>query len=247
VAGKVAAGAGNFPARPPVSINTPHHSAIVMGNDMKAKSNWVYVAGAAVACAGIIGVSTLAANADTTSGAAPLQFGSGGDVSASAAPPSTGPSGRPSSAEPPTHVLGDVVTTGYGKWVLYAVEISDSAIPHTSFGLMAGVHGADGSVKGVVETNETTGSDKSPGFHAIEGSMDVDGKTSPTFGYYVGPAAKITGVAGGKTLTAGEAAWSKNSAVHFFWFGSSASISKLAAFDKSGHKLPTGNASIGVG
>jgi hypothetical protein len=222
------------------------------------KSTWMYAAGAAVACAGIIGVSTLAANAGTRPGA-PLAFGAGGASadpsapsaatptpaeSASAPAPADPGSGDDGASTPPD---GDVVPTGIKNWVLYAVAIKEKALPKTHFGLMAGTRAADGKLTGVVETNETSGSDRSPGFHAIEGTMNVNNQDSPTFGYYSGPATKITGKVGGKIVTAGEATWSKDSSIHFFWFAPKATVTKLAAYDKNGHRLPAGHSGIGVG
>jgi hypothetical protein len=154
----------------------------------------------------------------------------------------------PSPSRPPAgKVLGQVESTGYGSWVVYAVGVNDTAIPGTTFGVMAGVRKADGSVKGVIETNEANGPGKSPGFHAVEGAMEAGGKTNPTFGYYVGPATKITGVAGGRPVTAGRAVWSEDPSVQFFWFGTAKQVSKLTAFDKSGKKLAAGSNTVGVG
>jgi hypothetical protein len=234
-------------------------SGFVVGEQMKTKSTWVYVAGAAVACAGIIGVSTLAANAGTQSNVADqggLAFGAPASAPASASA-SADPSAKPTPADPSRPAdpasdsnppaLGKVVKTGIGKWVLYGVAIHEKSLPKISFGVMAGTQSADGKLNGQVETNETTGSAKSAGFHGVEGSMGLDAGKSPTFGYYVGPVTKITGVVGGKTVTAGEAAWSEDSSVHFFWFAGSGSVGKLAAFDKAGHRLPTGHSSVSVG
>jgi hypothetical protein len=156
------------------------------------------------------------------------------------------PASTPASADNPPP-FGQVVTTGTGKWVLYAVAIDDNKLPKVTFGLMAGLRAADGTITAVVETNEIAGSDRSAGFHAIEGSMNADGRDTPAFGYYVGPAVKITGVVGGKPRTAGMGTWSEDSSVHFFWFAPKASVSKLAAYDKNGHRLPAGNNSVAMG
>jgi hypothetical protein len=161
------------------------------------------------------------------------------------APGSTSPSPDTSDRNKPA--WGKVESIGYGDWVVYAIAIQDAAIPQTAFGVMAGVRKPGGSVQPVVETNESSGSDKSPGFHAIEGSMEVNGKTSPTFGYYVGPAAKITGMSGGQRVTAGRATWSEDPSVQFFWFGTAQRVTKISAFDKSGTKITGGDNSVGVG
>jgi hypothetical protein len=218
-----------------------------MGSLMKStKIRWVYAAGAAVACAGILVASSLVANAGThPSAQSGLQAGAQPGAQQSAEP-----SARPATtpAEPTPKTLGDVIKTGSGNWVLYAQAIKDKAIPKTHFGIMLGRQSADGKLTGDVMANEAGGSDRSAGFHAVEGSMNVNGHQTLTFGYYVGAAKKITGQAHGKTVTAGLATWSEDSSVHVFWFGPSVQgVGHLAAFDKSGHKLAAGHSEIGVG
>ena len=194
------------------------------------KIRWVYAAGAAVACAGVIVTSALAANAGTRPAAQPPA-----SLSAAAAP--TQPD-----------VLGDVIDTGSGGWVLYAKAVDIAALPDTHFGIMAGHKNADGTLTDSVMANEAEGSDRAPGFHAVQGSMNVDGKQTPTFGYYAGSAAKITGTAKGKTVTAGQATWSEDPSVKVFWFDPAVSgVGHLAAYGADGKKLTTGNSGIGVG
>ena len=126
--------------------------------------------------------------------------------------------------------------------------INEKAIPKTHFGIMAGRQLPSGELVDEVMANETTGSDNAPGFHAVQGSMGLDAGKSPTFGYYVGPAAKITAKAGGKTVTAKHATWSEDPSVVVFWFSPSVSgVGKLAAFNSAGKQLPTGNSGVGVG
>ena len=113
---------------------------------------------------------------------------------------------------------------------------------------MAGRRTADGALTEDVITNETSGSDRAPGFHAVQGSMNVNGRQTPTFGYYVGAAKKITAKAHGKTLTAGQSTWSEDPSVRIFWFAPMVSgIEKLTSLDKNGKRLPAGNAGVGVG
>ena len=209
------------------------------------KIRWVYAAGAAVACAGILVASSLVASAGTRPAAQPgFQAGDQPSTPASAEPSEPGPA----ASEPAPKILGDVIRTGSGDWVLYAQEIKEKAIPKTHFGIMLGRQKAGGEPTADVMANEAEGSDRSPGFHAVEGSMEVNGHQTLTFGYYVGAAKKITGKAHGKTVTAGLATWSEDSSVHVFWFAPSIQgIGSLAAFDKDGHKLPSGHSSVGVG
>lgn len=199
-----------------------------MGIHMKnTKIRWVYAAGAAVACAGVIVTSALAANAGTRPAAQPAGL--------TAAAPAAQPD-----------VLGDVIDTG--DWLLYAKSVDIAALPDTHFGIMAGHKKADGTLDDSVMTNETEGSDRAPGFHAVQGSMNVGGKQAPTFGYYVGSATKITGTAHGKTVTAGQATWSEDPSVKVFWFDPAVSgVGQLAAYGADGKKLPTGHSGITFG
>lgn len=170
-------------------------------------------------------------------------------VTAASAPASAAPD---PAAQPAERQLGDVVDAGYrakdGAWVLYAVAIKEKDLPGTRFGVMAGLRRGDGKVTGVVVANETEGSDRAPGFHAVQGGMEVDGRPSPSFGYYAGAAAKITARIGGRTVTARQAAWSEDNAVKFFWFDPAAgAVSDLKAYDSKGRALPAGHNSVGMG
>ena len=216
------------------------------------KHRWLYVAGAAVACAGVL----VAANVAFAGGTAPVarvevgapaaQVGAGAPAARATTPAPTGSSDVLSVA------LGRVIDTGLdaktGKWVFYLVTIDEKQIPKTRFGLMLGRRLPSGKLTADVVTNETSGSALAKGFHAGEASMTIDGGTTPTFGYYVGPAAKITAKAHGRTITAAQAVSSAYPSVRVYWFAPGVSgITGLAAYDKAGKKLPAGNASIGVG
>ena len=153
--------------------------------------------------------------------------------------------------------MGAVIPTGLdagkgGDWVIYGVSAKDAQLPGTTFGFMIGQR-RNGTVTPTTETNEIQGSDLALGFHATEGSMTVDpGGVEPTFGYYVGHPAKITVQAGGRTVVASTAVWSHNRSVTVFWFDTdkvngSTTPSHLAAYDSAGHRLPQGNAEIGIG
>jgi hypothetical protein len=175
-------------------------------------------------------------------------------------PPAQATHGSPSPSPLPTDAgvrppLGGVISTGltakHGTWVLYAVAVNEKALPQTRFGIMAGRRMADGSFTSDVITNETSGSGTARGFHAGQGSMTVDGEDVPAFGYYVGPATRITVAAGKKTVAAGVAAWSEDPSVVIFWFDPAeirgAKLTKLAAFDRNGRRLYGKNAALGVG
>jgi hypothetical protein len=151
--------------------------------------------------------------------------------------------------------LGNVVSTGLkakqGTWVVYAVAVSEPSLPDTHFGIMIGRRMADGTYTSDVTSNEVSGSGTARGFHALEGTMNVNGEDTPAFGYYVGPATRITASAGGKTITAGHAVWSNDPSVVMFWFDPAkihgGRLTKPAAFDRNGQRLYGKNTEFGVG
>jgi hypothetical protein len=141
-----------------------------------------------------------------------------------------------------------------GELVLFVVRIHLRQLPGTGFGIMAGHRATSGTLTGDVETNETTGSATAPGFHAVESPIETGdpGTAIPEFGYYAGPAAKITASAGGKQVQASIARWSLNPQIVIFWFPATARPSAtaphgLTAYDASGHLLPAGHSTPGNG
>ncbi|WP_410658530.1 hypothetical protein [Amycolatopsis sp. lyj-112] len=198
-------------------------------------SGGILVAGAALVLAG-----TLTANA-TPAPAAPVAPAPAAPVEAPAAAPAR------SVEEPDNTPWGDVIGTGVrgdaGELVFYGVKVDVEQLPETTFGIMAGHRSADGKVTAGTVANEFKGSDKAPGFHAVSGGLNG----IPSFGYYAGPAAKITAKINGKTVTAHQAAWSVDPKIVVFWFDSANDPAGLAAFDASGKKLPAGNTGVGHG
>src|SRR5689334_18799189 len=124
----------------------------------------------------------------------------------------------PLSAVATAPTLGDVIPSGFGDIVFYGVPVQIPQLPETTFGIMAGARDAAGGLTNLVATNETSGSDKAPGFHAVVGGMTVFDHEVPTFGYYAGPAATITGRISGTTEVAHQARWSEDPNVVVFWF-----------------------------
>ncbi|BFU43571.1 hypothetical protein [Krasilnikovia sp. MM14-A1004] len=222
---------------------------------MKSTRNrWLYAGGSAVACAAVIAAGTVAANAGMTARTGGPAVGAGAAPSASAAPvPSTsGAPGRPDPNPPKPEPIGQVIDSGIaareGTWVFYGVPVAEKALPTVHFGVMAGRRLPGGTLTADVMTNEVTGSDRAPGFHAVQAGMGIEAGQSPTFGYYAGPATRITARANGRTVTAHQARWSEDRSVVVFWFDpATRGISRLAAYDRGGRKLPTGNAGVGVG
>jgi hypothetical protein len=216
------------------------------------KIRWVYAAGAAVACAGVV-VAANVAFAQSRPSANAVVVGAGAPAPASSAAPATDlpKAGTSSPAGDAPAPLGKVVETGVkakdGTWVLYAVPVEEKVLKNTHFGLMLGRKLADGTITADVVTNETSGSDRAKGFHAGQGSMNVNGRDTLTFGYYVGAATRITAKAHGKTLTAKQAVWSQDKSVVFYWFPPKSSVSGLKAYGSNGRALTAGNTGIGVG
>ncbi|WP_206784054.1 hypothetical protein [Amycolatopsis sp. MtRt-6] len=154
----------------------------------------------------------------------------------------------PVSAVATSPVLGDVIPSGFGDVVFYGVPVRIPQLPETTFGIMAGARDAAGGLTNLVATNETSGSDKAPGFHAVSGGMTVNGHEVPSFGYYYGPAAKITGRIWGTTGVAHQARWSEDPNVVVFWFDPGvADPENLQAFDAAGTELPAGDTGVGHG
>ena len=211
------------------------------------KIRWVYVAGAAVACAGVVIAANVAFAQSRPGTGAPAAVSVGAAPASSAETPTATPS--PQSDNP--KALGAIVDTGIkaknGTWVFYAVPVKLKELKNTHFGLMLGRRLPDGTVTADVVSNETSGSDKAKGFHAGQGGMNVNGEDTLTFGYYVGAATKITGKSHGKTVTAKQATWSQDRTVVFYWFAPKTSVSGLKAYGSNGRALITGNSSIGVG
>jgi len=171
--------------------------------------------------------------------------------------PPAAPGPATGSATPSTEQrLGQVVATGMpakqGEWVFYAVSIDEPRLSGTRFGLMAGRRLADGTIVGVVESNEVSGSDRSPGFHALQAATAANGENAPAFGYFVGDASRFTATVGGKPVKAASRAWSTDPSVTFFWFDPTkvrpgSTIGTVTAYDRNGHIVGSDSHGFGVG
>ncbi|SDI80041.1 hypothetical protein SAMN05192558_1127 [Actinokineospora alba] len=147
-------------------------------------------------------------------------------------------------------IMGDIIRAGdlheSGELAFYLFPIDEPGLEETRFGLVAGRMSPEGRISDHYTTNETEGPDTAPGFHGA--SIASDNGRIPAFGYYVGPATKITATIGGKTVQAHQAEWSENRSVKVWWFDySTKEPSNLAAFDASGTPLPLGNNGFGRG
>jgi hypothetical protein len=207
-----------------------------------SRNRWILTAGVTGTALAVVVAGAVAANAAQEQPAA--------KPAAAPSRPTAAPSAQES--EPARERLGTVVDAGFaakqGAWVIYAVPVKEKSLPRTHFGVMAGRKLSDGTIVDVVVTNEFTGSDRAPGFHAVQGGMEVEGERTPSFGYYAGDAAKITARAGGRTVVAKLAAWSADRKVKFFWFDpATKGIGDLKAYDGAGRVLKAGNNQVGVG
>ncbi|WP_328446358.1 hypothetical protein [Amycolatopsis sp. NBC_00438] len=197
------------------------------------------IAGTVVAACGTLAASGLLTSANAETKPAPVANG------APAAPVSPPPT---RDAAPEHEVLGDVIGTGLrdssGELVFYGVKLREPRLPDTTFGIMGGIRDAAGGLTDLIVANEFAGRDKAPGFHSVTGGANLDGHDVPSFGYYAGPAAKITSTGG---VVAHQATWSEDPNVVVFWFDSAADPGRLRAYDAAGNKLPTGNTGVGHG
>ena len=184
------------------------------------------------------------------------QLASGGSVRGIPATGPSAPAPMPSvdnSAAP--GVLGTVVETGRKaggrQWVLY-VETTDPRRLDQNFTLVLGrtrTATIDDFDIEIVSSDPGAGR-MAPGFHAVQAGRLLDGRTTPTFGYYVGDAVEITArdATTGTTVAAHLAAWTGFAAsdrAQIFWFDFAqgeppAKLTDFAAYDRNGAELPTG-------
>ena len=137
-------------------------------------------------------------------------------------------------------------TIGSGGWTF---EVRPVEAPAIEFGVLAlGPGGQD------VMANEVEGSATDPGFHAVTGTMRIGEKNTPTplFGYYAGPADRVTATANGRVYAARIATPAARPDIRIFWFdpaevGPDFKGRDLTAYDVAGNRLPEGNRRQGVG
>jgi hypothetical protein len=201
---------------------------------------------ATVAASGVAVVALLVAGGQLANlGATPATE----DAAAYPAPSGMAPSAATSSAP---GILGRVVETGRWvdgrQWIIY-VETVD---PDRLNGTMTLVLGR--TKTGYINdfTTDIIAADAgaarmSAGFHAVRAATVNGGRTTPTFGYYAGGAARISArnTATGTTVDAHLTAWTGFGAqekAQIFWFDFAqgqdpVALTALTAYDKSGNKL----------
>ncbi|WP_433496121.1 hypothetical protein ACQP26_10330 [Micromonospora sp. CA-248089] len=145
-------------------------------------------------------------------------------ATASAATPPPSPTAAPAPTEAPPQPLGTVVGSGirYGadERVFFVVPVDVPELPRVTIGLVAGRRAPDGRLTSDFLVNDVSGSDRRAGFHEIGYDQQrAPADTSvPTFGYFVGPAARIVGTVDGRQVDAKLARWSEDPQVVIFWF-----------------------------
>jgi hypothetical protein len=222
----------------------------------------------AIAASSIAVVALLIVGGELTSLGGPAAIGAAAAGPAlSGAAPSAAPTGAAADPDPSRAVpsainssapgiLGKVVETGRWvdgrQWIIY-VETVD---PDDLNGTMTLVLGR--TKTGYINdfTTDIISSDASdtrmaPGFHAVRPATVNGGRTTPTFGYYAGDAARISArnTATGQLVDAHRTAWTGFGAhekAQIFWFDFAqgqepATLTDLTAYDKSGNKLPAGD------
>ncbi|MGV9982220.1 hypothetical protein ACWDUH_31635 [Micromonospora wenchangensis] len=110
---------------------------------------------------------------------------------------------------------------------------------------MAGRRTPAGELTNDIVINDVQGSDRRPGFHEIgydDTTPSDDRPPVPTFGYFVGPATRIVGTAGGRQVDARLARWSTDPELVVFWFDPvdltpGVRLDGIVARDRSGRLL----------
>ena len=163
--------------------------------------------------------------------------------------PTSGAAGWPTDTAPPVRSpVGGIVRTGLLVGglprILFFSRVDVPAAPRVRIGLNTGRLGADGLARSDMIVNDVRGSDRSRGFHQIgyAESTGPAGSATPAFGYFVGPAAEIQGVAGGRKVLARIAGWSADPSVKIFWFDPSdlrpgVRLDGITAYDADGRRL----------
>ncbi len=164
----------------------------------------------------------------------------------SAQPPVTSPPAVTDPAPSPVP-LGETTSLGIKgedgrELVIYAFAIDEPALPGVEFGVQIAYRNVDGGYEALLGSNEFKGSDRSFGFHAVDGGDIVQKTFVPVFGYFAGPATRITSTVRGKPVEANVVPWSRDPSVMIFWFSpsdveSTGVLTPLIAYDARGQRL----------
>ncbi|MGW4297831.1 hypothetical protein ACWEH1_33070 [Micromonospora chersina] len=156
--------------------------------------------------------------------------------------PTPGPTGPP--VRPAGAVVGSGIRYGPDERVFYLVPVDVPGLPGVTIGLAAGRRSPTGELTTDYLVNDVEGSDRRPGFHQIgydQQRVPTDAPV-PTFGYFVGPAARIVGTVDGRHVEARLARWSEDPRLVIFWFdpgvlAPGTPLDGIVARDARGRKL----------
>lgn len=156
----------------------------------------------------------------------------------------------------PRTAFADVIGTGERvagtERVFRFFPTEPDAQLQTRFILGLAYRAPGGGPKVVGGTNEIQGRDDATGFHATTAAwygMVLPPGDWAVFGYYAGPATRITAVVDGRTVTAKTARWPGYPRIVVFWLSpgtgspkptSNTAITDLRAYDADGRPLPAG-------
>ena len=179
-----------------------------------------------------------------------------GTIDAAADPQPSGP--QPSGPVPSAinssapGILGWVTKTGKfvdgRQWIIY-VETVDPDRINENMTLVLGrtKTGYINDFTKDIVSYEPGGGRMAPGFHAVRAGTVLNGRTTPTFGYYAGEPDKITARNSqtGKTVSAHLEVWTgfaPTEQARVFWFDfvtgqPPATLTDLTAYDRSGKKM----------
>lgn len=148
------------------------------------------------------------------------------------------PSEQPFGAAIPLGIKGE----GGRELVIHAFAIDEPQMPDVRFGLQVAYRNGTGDYEALLAANEFKGSDRSFGFHAVDGGDLIRGTFVPVFGYFSGPAVRITSTVRGKPVEATTIPWSEDPSVVIFWFDpdqveSPYVLTPLIAYDAKGQRL----------
>ncbi|SNY67438.1 hypothetical protein [Paractinoplanes atraurantiacus] len=125
-------------------------------------------------------------------------------------------------------VVGTIVETGRQaegrRWIIYAETVDPNDLDATLTLVLGRTRtGTIDDFDRVIVSSDPGAGRLAPGFHAVQAGRLVEGRTTPTFGYYVGDAARITArdATTGKTVEAKRASWSafdESERATIFWF-----------------------------
>ncbi|MEV4641376.1 hypothetical protein AB0J80_28935 [Actinoplanes sp. NPDC049548] len=146
--------------------------------------------------------------------------------------------------------VGELISTGVrnadgAEYLVYGITGGGVRSPE-DFGFALGVREPGDRVTEDASNTEGQGPPATPGFHLLQGQMDlVDGSVLPAYGYYVGHPARITVTEVGQVVDARLARWSHDPGVTVFWFDpaqvrDATQWTDLAAYDRAGRRLPGG-------